>query len=38
MLKDFRKDPVKNALATPSGKIEIFSKTVSDFGQNLILF
>ena len=32
MLKDFRKDPVKNALATPSGKIEIFSKTVSDFG------
>ena len=32
MLKDFRKDPVKNALDTPSGKIEIFSKTVSDFG------
>ena len=26
MLKQFRDDPVRNALATPSGKIEIFQK------------
>ena len=32
MLKDFRKNPLENPLSTPSGKIEIFSKTVSDFG------
>ncbi len=32
MLKQFRDDPVKNALTTPSGKIEIFSKIVSEFG------
>jgi len=32
MLKDFRENPIKNALTTPSGKIEIFSKTVSEFG------
>ena len=31
MLKDFRKDPLKNSLATPSGKIEIFSQTVANF-------
>jgi anaerobic selenocysteine-containing dehydrogenase len=28
---DFRKDPLKNSLTTPSGKIEIFSQTVANF-------
>ena len=32
MLKDFRKDPIQNPLNTPSGKIEIYSKTVENFG------
>ena len=31
MMEDFVKDPKKFALATPSGKIEIFSETISKF-------
>ena len=32
MLRDFIADPINNALATPSGKIEIFSETVAKYG------
>jgi anaerobic dimethyl sulfoxide reductase subunit A len=30
--EEFRKDPIKHPLQTPSGKIEIFSKTLFDMG------
>lgn len=32
MLSDFRSDPEKHLLATPSGRIEIFSETIENFG------
>lgn len=35
--EDFRKDPVKNPVPTPSGKLEIFSKALWDISNEWIL-
>ncbi|WP_169914563.1 molybdopterin-dependent oxidoreductase [Rhodococcoides yunnanense] len=32
LFEDYRRDPVKNALRTPSGRIEIFSEVIDGFG------
>ncbi|WP_306368262.1 molybdopterin-dependent oxidoreductase [Nocardiopsis sp. CC223A] len=32
LLGDFRADPEKNALRTPSGRIELYSETIASFG------
>ena len=32
LFEEFRSDPVRHPLATPSGKIEIFSKTIESYG------
>lgn len=32
LLGEFHADPVKNALRTPSGRIELFSETIASFG------
>lgn len=35
-LKDFRKDPDANALATPSGKIEIYSSPIAEMAKSWV--
>jgi len=32
LMEDFREDPVAHPLATPSGRIELYSKTIAGFG------
>ncbi len=32
LLEAFRADPIKNPLPTPSGRIELYSSTIADFG------
>ena len=32
LLSEFREDPIKNRLRTPSGRIELYSETIASFG------
>jgi biotin/methionine sulfoxide reductase len=32
LFEEFRRDPISHPLVTPSGRIEIFSQTIADFG------